>query len=97
MQSVDCIAHVTANKSAPVAALAMVYNPSLQPQNATLRLDLYYTGETSAFVSVVEGETGKPVQVAVARDYSISLQVALPPRGVSYFVISRVPSAASSQ
>ncbi len=85
----DCIAHVTANKSAPLAALAMVYNPSQQAQNATLRLDLYYTGETGT-VSVVEGETGQPLQVTIARDYSISLQATLPPRGVSYFVVSRV-------
>lgn len=41
MQSIDCLMHVTANKTASVAALAMVYNPTQQAQNATLHLDLY--------------------------------------------------------
>ena len=41
MQHIDAIMHVTPNRSATVAALAMFYNPSLVQQTTSLLLPLY--------------------------------------------------------
>ena len=68
-------------------ALTISYNPSLQSQTTTLKLDLYYTGETSTVL--VREQENKDTQVTLARDYSVTVQVTLAPRATSYFVISR--------
>jgi hypothetical protein len=36
MQSVDCIMHATANASEPVAAIAVLYNPTLTTRQVLL-------------------------------------------------------------
>lgn len=104
MQSLDCIVHVTANMNmnttqdgiaqgttvGGIAALAMVYNPTLRPQSAFLKLPLYYTGETEAVELATE--EGSFATVPLARDYSVGVEVKeLKPRGVTYFVIRRRP------
>ena len=60
----------------------------MDPQNTTLKLDMYYTGITDA-VMVAVGE-GTPSKYSLARDYSITLPVVLPSRGIGYFVMTRV-------
>ena len=57
MQSVDALVHVTANKSEPIAALAVLYNPTEQQQQATAKLPLYFTGEGEG-VMVAQEEQG---------------------------------------
>lgn len=88
MQSIDSILHVSANKTDEVAGLAMFYNPSLAHQNATFDLNLYYTGETdSVAVTIEEGPTQT---VALARDYTVPVSIALGPQQVSYAVFRRI-------
>ena len=87
MQSVDCILHVTANSSSTIAALAMLYNPTLSTQTRKLALPLYYTGEDGE-VELAQ-EEGAFAAVTLARDYTISVSATLPPHGVTYFVVRR--------
>jgi hypothetical protein len=99
MQGIDSIMHVTANRSANVCALAMFYNPSLFEQTTRLRLPLYYTGEVSAVQLEWGGSTTTKMSelpiVHLARDYSISVNVTLGPRGITYAVIHRGSNAPS--
>lgn len=92
MQGIDSIMHITANRSASVCALAMFYNPSLFEQTAQFRLPLYYTGEDSA-VQLEWGDrnstTPELLLHHLARDYSISVNVTLGRRGITYVVIYR--------
>ena len=87
MQSIDALMHVTANMSAPVAALAMLYNPTLATQTAKLELPLYYSGEGDEVL--IAREEGAFEAVSLARDYSVGVNVTLPPRGITYFVVKR--------
>ena len=87
MQSIDALMHVTANMSAPVAALAMVYNPTLATQVAKLQLPLYYSGEDDEVF--IAREEGAFETVSLRRDYSVAVNVTLPPRGITYFVVKR--------
>jgi hypothetical protein len=87
MQSVDCLLHVSANKSESVAGLAMFYNPSLSAQNATFDLNLYYANEPTSVTLAMEENT--PVAMTVMRDYTVPVSVELGPRQVTYAVIRR--------
>jgi hypothetical protein len=87
MQSVDTIMHVSANMTDPVAALAMLYNPTLTTKTATVILPLYYTGEEDTVVVVQEESVMGAVKLK--RDYSIVVNATLKPHGVTYFVIRR--------
>lgn len=88
MQSVDALMHVSANASEAVCALAMLYNPTLEPQSvAGLALPLYYTGEAEE-VRVAQ-EQGPFQTVALRRDFSIVVNATLPPQTATYFVVER--------
>lgn len=71
-----------------VMALAMVFNPTPDTVTANLTLPLYYTGIEDPFVEVAEAG-GKAVQLAVSRTYQVEVPINLPPRGISYFVVTR--------
>ena len=88
MQSVDCLLHASANKSEHVAALAMLYNPTLRKQSASLDLPLYYTGEGAAVE--VAHEEGAFHHHKLARDYSVRVTAELAPQSATYFVVRRV-------
>ena len=87
MQSIDVLLHVSANATDEIAAIAMLYNPALIPQSATVQLPLYYTGEGDAVT--VSREEAAPAPATLARDYSLAVSVELKPLGVTYFVIRR--------
>eukprot|EP00040_Diaphanoeca_grandis_P017630 m.92314 g.92314 ORF g.92314 m.92314 type:complete len:970 (+) comp26538_c0_seq3:131-3040(+) len=88
MQSVDVLMHVTANKTEPIAALAVFYNPSMMSQNSTFDLNLYYTGETGS-VKVLMEDVQPARIVPLERDYSISVAVNMAPRTITYVVVRR--------
>jgi len=96
MQRIDAIAHIDSNASAAICALLMVYNPAVSGGNATakLSLPLYFSGESEAVM--LSREEGPLSRVALRRDYSISLNVSLPPLGITYFVVRRLKPAAGS-
>jgi hypothetical protein len=87
MQAVDCLLHVSANSSDSTAALAMLYNPTLAPQQAKVALPLYYTGEGGAVL--LAREEGPFAPVTLGRDYSLAVEATLPPQSVTYFVVKR--------
>ena len=88
MQSIDSVMHVTSNRSATLCALAMFYNPSLFAQQATLSLPMYYTGE-GAEVWLEPMGNGSVSRRALARDYSVRVNVTLGPREIGYTVVHR--------
>jgi hypothetical protein len=94
MQRIDAIAHVDANVTTSVCALLMVYNPAFWGGNmtATLHLPLYYTGVTDAVT--VSREEGAAVRMGLRRDYSVHVNVSLPPLGITYFVVRRLKTVA---
>ena len=87
MQAVDVILHVDANASQPVAALAMLYNPTLGVLEASVDLPLYYTGEVGdVFVRYEEGVAQK---VKLGRDYSVRVKATVAPQSSTYVVVQR--------
>ena len=89
-QSIDAVMHVDGNRSRSTCGLVMAYNPTDFALQTTLQLDLWYTGEAEAVV-VTESDRSPSVddKIAIGRDYTIPLSVALPARGMSYFVLRR--------
>lgn len=88
MQSIDSVMHVTANSSATLCALAMFYNPSLFSQSVSLKLPMYYTGETDS-VWLEHMGNGTATAAKLARDYSVQMNVTLGPREIGYTVVYR--------
>jgi hypothetical protein len=68
----------------------MVYNPAFDGGNSTtqLKVPLYYTGESDAVMLQHEEADGQEVRT-LDRDYSIAINVSLPPLGITYYVIKR--------
>lgn len=65
--------------------MLVVFNPLDHEVHRTLRVPLYYTGlERSARVSAADGETRV---LELARDYTISLEVSVPPQGMSWYLV----------
>ena len=88
MQSIDVLLHVDANASQPLAALAMLYNPTLTALRVRVKLPLYYTGETGdVLLSQEEGTSDK---VTLERDYSLSVKTKVEPQSATYFVVRRL-------
>ena len=87
MQSVDILLHASANASEPVAALAMLYNPTLAAQQVRAALPLYYTGEGGGVL--LAREEGAFAPVTLQRDYSIVVEATVAPQSATYFVVKR--------
>ncbi len=83
-RDLDCIMHV--NPQLADKGLVLFFNPLTESLTRTVRLPLYYTGLTdTAWIRERENEA-RPYKLS--RDYDAELSVALPPRGVTWFVIS---------
>ena len=82
-RDLDYFLHV--NPALPEKGLLMVYNPLDREVKRTLNVPLYYTGLTRK--AVVREREGSRRSFTLTRDYSIELPVAIPARGVSWFVI----------
>ena len=82
-RDLDYILH--ANPALKERGLLMVYNPLDRELKKKLKVPLYYTGLTEKATVRERGDA--PQKFTLSRDYSIALPVAIPARGVSWFLI----------
>ena len=81
--TLDAFMHV--NPALANRGFAAVFNPTLSALNETMSFNLYYTGITTTAVISMEG--ANPVRYALARDFSVLVDLAVPAQGVTWFVI----------
>ncbi|HEX5554719.1 MAG TPA: alpha-galactosidase [Chitinophagaceae bacterium] len=79
----DGILHV--NPKLKEKGLAMLYNPLDTAIKRTINLPLYYTGLTAVASISVKG--GKPKAYKLNRDYSVDMEVEIPPQGYTWLVV----------
>ena len=84
-RDLDCLLHV--NPRLKERGLVMFFNPLDEPMTRKVRLPLYYTG-LSDTASIREQEQKEAKLYKLDRDYTVEIPVKLPPRGVTWFVIS---------
>ena len=82
-RSVDCMLH--ANPALREKGLAMVFNPTDERVETTLRLPLYYTGLTDA--ALVREQEGDAISYELDREYGVDVPVSLEARGITWFVV----------
>ncbi|KPL12149.1 hypothetical protein AMJ85_01840 [candidate division BRC1 bacterium SM23_51] len=82
-KGIDCMMHV--NAGARERALAMVYNPTRREVISTLKLPLYYAGLTDK--ARIREQEGEAKEYKLDRGYNVYVPVAVPPRGVTWFVV----------
>ncbi|ELU10770.1 hypothetical protein CAPTEDRAFT_200204 [Capitella teleta] len=83
MQGIDCFMHV--NPKLQEKALAMVFNPTNEPQQTNLTLPLYYSGLST--IAHVSHEGAAPVAMTIDRRFNIVVNVALKPLQITWFLI----------
>lgn len=83
MQGIDAYMHV--NPKLQSKGLLMVFNPTEEAANTTLTVPLYYTGLASH--ANVSEQAGTPSTMVLRRDYKIELNIVLPPRGITWYLI----------
>jgi hypothetical protein len=88
-RDLDWMLHV--NPELTERGMLVVFNPLDHDVRRELEVGLYYTGLDRA-VSVSR-EGAAPVQLELARDYSVQLEVEVPAGGMSWYVLSEPPSA----
>lgn len=88
LSSLDAMLHVNSNTTKTVdRGMLMVWNQTPEPKREMLKVPLYLTGlETEAAVSV---EGGAVVKYKLARDYSIDLNMSLPPMSLTWVLIKQ--------
>lgn len=79
----DGIMHVAPNLKEK--GFIMVYNPTDQPIERTIKLPLYYTGLNDEAMVKEQGQNATSYQLA--RDYTISLKIQIPAKGYNWYVI----------
>jgi len=82
-RDLDCILHADPRRKEK--GLAMVYNPTAREIERPLTLPLYYTGLSET--ARVREQEGPSREHRLDREYGIDLQVKLPPRSYTWFVI----------
>jgi hypothetical protein len=82
-RDVDWMLHV--NPRLREKGMLVVFNPLEQPTERVLRVNVYYTGLSEK--AVVSEEGGAPKTLPIARDYTVSLPVQVPPRSMKWFVL----------
>lgn len=82
-RDLDYVLHV--NPALPEKGLLMVYNPLDREVTKTVKVPLYYTGLKDR--ASVRERDGNAQPFTLDRDYSISLPVRVPTRGVTWFVV----------
>jgi hypothetical protein len=83
-RDIDVMMHV--NPSLDEKGLAVFFNPLTTEMTRTVRLPLYYTGLTDAAV-IREQDQGPAKRYELARDYSVEVEITLPPLGMTWLVI----------
>ena len=82
-QDYDGLLHV--NPQLENKGLLMLYNPLEEPIIKPIKLDLYYTGlANKAYVSKNGGEA---IKYDISRDYYIMLEIEIPARGWTWYLI----------
>ena len=79
----DGILHV--NPSGNEKGLLMLYNPLNIPITRNIQVPVYYTGLNSK--TQVEDAEGKIKTVLISREYEITLNVTIPAKGYTYFIL----------
>ena len=100
MLSIDAMLHVNADSTASsatsstvvlnesvVRGMLLVWNQTPNPQTTTLTVPLYYTGLTATALVSQEGAQAPTIHT-LARDYSITLDIAMTPMSVTWFLIT---------
>ncbi len=83
-RDIDCLMH--ANPQLPEKGLVLFFNPLGETITRTVRLPLYYTGlGATAWIREQEGTRQR---YELDREYNVALTVTLPPRGVTWFVVT---------
>ncbi len=76
------------NSQLPERGLAVFYNPLTEPIERPIRLPLYYTGLTNR--AVIHFEDGHAQEVALERDYSVTLTLKIPAHSRTWLTIGAV-------
>jgi hypothetical protein len=84
LQDVDSILHV--NPLIDNKGLIMIYNPTQYEITRSFKIPLYYTGLTTIAVVYHEGE-GMGTNYSLERDYSISININMPPQTITWYLI----------
>ncbi|MBN2376681.1 MAG: LamG domain-containing protein [Sedimentisphaerales bacterium] len=84
-RDIDCILHV--NPQLREKGLVMFFNPLEKTITRKVSLPLYYTGLTDK-AWIREQENRQAVCYKLDRDYNVEIAVTLPPRGITWFVIT---------
>lgn len=79
-RDVDWMLHV--NPTLETRGLLVAFNPLAEDAERTLAVDLYYTGARDSVLARVEG--GEPVELELARDYTVQLTLTVPAGGMRY-------------
>jgi len=82
-RDLDWMLHV--NPRLDRKGMLVVYNPLAEEVTRTLAVNLYYTGLDE--IARVSHEGGAAVELELARDYGIELEVTVPAGGMTWFVI----------
>ena len=83
-QGLDSFMHV--NPGLSTCGFVAVFNPTAAPVTQTLVVPLYYTGLNASASFSQEG--GAPQVYALARDYSVTLELTLDAMEVTWFAVS---------
>ena len=79
----DAILHV--NPTGEEKGLLMIYNPLTESIQRNLKVDVYYTGLTDE--ARLTDENGKETVLKIGRDNQITIQVTIPAKSQTWFVI----------
>jgi hypothetical protein len=87
-RDMDCLLHV--NPQLQEKGLVLFFNPLREHMTRTVRLPLYYAGLTDT-AWIREQENHEAKRYRLDRDYRVPVTVTLPPRGITWFLISDRP------
>jgi hypothetical protein len=73
------------NPSGNEKGLLMLYNPLNVPINRNIQVPVYYTGLNSK--TQVEDVDGKLKTALINREYEITLNVTIPAKGFTYYIL----------
>jgi hypothetical protein len=79
----DGMMHI--NPSLQIKGLIMLYNPTKESINRTIRLPLYYTGLQQT--ATISEQDNKPKKFTLNRDYSVDFTFSLQPGSYTWFVV----------
>lgn len=95
--SIDGWLHADAGlrgSSTGAVGFVMLFNPASIALTQAVRLPLYYTGITD--IALLSQEDAAAVATPLARDFSVWINVTLPPQGVTWFVVRSGDGGAGS-